>query len=104
MAAMAATANPTSKKKMTTSRNKKPYIRASEIGSYVYCRRAWWLRQVAGFEPEGVEARLAEGEEAHLAHGQLVQRSQRQRQAALLLFSIGLLLILAALAFLVWLH
>jgi CRISPR/Cas system-associated exonuclease Cas4 (RecB family) len=75
---------------------KRTYIRASEIGTYLYCRRAWWLRQVAGFEPQDKEAAFAEGEAAHLRHGELVQRTQQRRRAALFLLLCGLLLLVVA--------
>lgn len=85
--------------------NKKPrYIRASEIGAYIYCRRAWWLRQIAGFEPEGKTGQFAQGETAHLKHGQLVRRTQHQRRAALFLLAGGLLLLFITIGLMLTLH
>ncbi|HEX2915172.1 MAG TPA: hypothetical protein VH186_30550 [Chloroflexia bacterium] len=76
------------------NRSKKTVIRASEIGAYVYCRRAWWFKRVAGFNPQGREEAFASGTAAHARHGRLVQRSQWQRKAALLLMLAGLILLL----------
>lgn len=82
-------------------RKRRAYIRASEIGAYVYCRRAWWLQQVAGFAPEGKEQVFAKGEAAHLQHGRKVLRAQRQNQAALWLCGVGLLILVVALFLLI---
>ena len=85
---------------MSKVRAKKPIIRASEIGAYVYCRRAWWLKRVAGFEPVGKEEIFSKGVAAHASHGHMVRRSSWQRRAALALFAFGLiLLVLAGLSF-----
>ncbi len=78
---------------------KSRYIRASEIGTYVYCRRAWWLKQVAGFEPLDKTKVWAAGEAAHLRHGQQVRRAQNQRRAARVLLLCGLLLLAIGLIF-----
>jgi CRISPR/Cas system-associated exonuclease Cas4 (RecB family) len=64
-------------------------IRASEVGEYVYCGRAWWLRRVVGLEPAGRERREA-GVAAHRRHGASVRWSGT-------LLALGLLLALAAL-------
>jgi hypothetical protein len=42
-------------------------IRASEIGAFVYCQRAWWY-QLHG-EPSENQAELASGREIHEQHG-----------------------------------
>ncbi len=47
-----------------------PVIRASEIGSYLYCRRAWWYRK-QGVESEN-QAEMANGTELHRQHGRTV--------------------------------
>lgn len=66
-------------------------IRASEIGAYLYCRRAWWYRK-QGIEPAN-QAELSAGSEYHRGHG-------RQVFAAGLLRLAGWLLLLAALVLL----
>ena len=68
-------------------------IRASEIGSYVYCHRAWWYRR-QGLESEN-QAELSAGTEIHAHHG-------RKVMAAGLLQIAGYVLLLAAIALLVY--
>jgi len=65
------------------------WIRASEIGAYSYCRRAWWLRHVAGWEPAGRERR-ERGVALHAAHGRRVSASHALLLAALLFFLLAL--------------
>jgi len=63
-------------------------IRASEIGSFLYCRRAWWY-QTQGV-PSQNQSELAGGSQFHRRHGWSVL-------AASLLRAAGWLLLLAAL-------
>ncbi|MFQ6059505.1 MAG: hypothetical protein ACE5MB_11575 [Anaerolineae bacterium] len=66
-------------------------IRASEVGQYVYCARAWWLGQVQGYSSEkGEEMRL--GQEAHRAHGRMVVGYQRLERVAYILLFLALLI------------
>ncbi len=69
-----------------------PVIRASEIGSYLYCRRAWWYRK-QGVESEN-QVELATGTELHRQHG-------RKVLAAGLLRTLGVILLLTALTLLI---
>lgn len=69
-------------------------IRASEVGEYVYCARAWWLRRVAGLQPEG-QALRAMGSARHAAHGRLVAMSGVALWAGLALLAGGLFLLAA---------
>ena len=75
-------------------------IRASELGDYVYCARAWWLRRVQGVASRNTAA-LSSGQQAHDRHGRAVAASQTQRRLALLLVALAALLLLAAAASLV---
>ncbi|GAB4504559.1 MAG: hypothetical protein Fur0043_15530 [Anaerolineales bacterium] len=68
-----------------------PLIRSSEIGDYLYCRRAWWYRR-QGFEAAN-QAELTGGVELHRKHGRKVL------VAALLRF-LSTILLLAALVLL----
>lgn len=70
-----------------------PVLRASEIGSYLYCRRAWWYRK-QGFEPEN-QAELAAGTSFHRRHGRKVIASVLMRYLALLMALLGLALLAA---------
>lgn len=54
-----------------------PVLRASEVGRYTYCARAWWLQRVMGVEPHNLAA-LQRGTAEHAAHGRGVERSRRQ--------------------------
>lgn len=49
-------------------------IRASEIGQYVYCARAWWLGSVRGLSSSH-QQEMAEGTVVHRRHGWGVRRS-----------------------------
>ena len=68
-----------------------PTIRASEIGQYVFCQRAWWLGTVQGYRPVN-EAELSAGTQAHLQHGRSVAASQRWQWVGYALLVVGGLL------------
>jgi CRISPR/Cas system-associated exonuclease Cas4 (RecB family) len=70
-----------------------PVIRASEIGEYVYCTRAWWLRRVAGLEPAGRERREL-GTTLHRRHGRAVAGSRSLLFVALVLVVVAIALML----------
>jgi hypothetical protein len=75
-------------------------IRASEIGEYIFCARAWHLR-ASGLEPtRGYGARRA-GREWHLEHGRNVRRASRLRALANA-FMVLAFLITLVLLFLWW--
>lgn len=65
-------------------------IRASEVGLYAYCARAWWLGRVEGYRPVN-QAALEAGKSAHQAHGQAVVGYHRLRQAAYAVLGLALL-------------
>ena len=75
------------------ARERLPIIRASEMGEYVYCARAWWLRRVGGLEPAGRERR-EQGVALHRQHGRALAGSR-------VLLLIGGLLAIVALALIV---
>jgi CRISPR/Cas system-associated exonuclease Cas4 (RecB family) len=70
-------------------------IRVSEVGEYVYCARAWWLRRVAGEEPAGHELREL-GTLRHARHSRTVALSAGLLWLAALLLVAGVVLLLLA--------
>ena len=68
-------------------------IRSSDIGNYLYCRRAWWYRK-QGFESEN-QAELASGTELHRVHGRKVLASGLWRTAGFLLLMLALVLLVS---------
>lgn len=68
-------------------------VRASEIGTYLFCARAWWYQQ-QGITPEN-QQQLNTGTAYHHLHGRDVVLA-RVFQAAGWLFLLAALVILAA--------
>jgi hypothetical protein len=67
-------------------------IRASEIGQYDFCARAWWLHSVEGLPSSNVRE-LQAGTQAHQAHGRRVSRAGLLQQSAILLLIAGVILL-----------
>ncbi len=63
------------------------WIRASEIGEYVYCNRAWWLKQVGGKKSAHVR-QLKAGQHHHYQHGNQIRKITWMRKLAYLLIFI----------------
>jgi CRISPR/Cas system-associated exonuclease Cas4 (RecB family) len=70
-----------------------PTIRASDIGNYLYCRRAWWYRR-QGVESEN-QAEMTTGSELHRQHGRQVLASGLMRTLGLILFLAALVMLVA---------
>ncbi len=51
-------------------------IRASELGQYEYCARAWWLARVKGY-PSANVSQMRAGLVRHRAHGRAVAGYRR---------------------------
>ena len=68
-----------------------PVIRSSDIGNYLYCRRAWWYKK-QGFESEN-QAELTAGTEIHRQHGRKVLAANLSRSLGLILLFIALILL-----------
>ena len=74
-------------------------VRASDIGSWAFCNRAWWLANVGDATHEKPEV-LAYGNKIHAAHGDQVRAAHRLQRAGLWLIAIAL--ILAGFTLLAW--
>lgn len=68
-------------------------IRSSDIGNYLYCRRAWWYKK-QGVESEN-QAELATGTELHRQHGRKVLASSLTRTVGLVLLMIAVVMLVA---------
>jgi CRISPR/Cas system-associated exonuclease Cas4 (RecB family) len=68
-------------------------IRASEVGTYLYCARAWWYRQ-KGIESAN-QAEMLSGTELHRQHGRTVITSGLTRVLAIILLLVALALLVA---------
>lgn len=70
-------------------------IRASEIGSFLFCRRAWWYRSQGA--PSQNQAELAGGTTFHRRHGRQVVQAGLLRAAGWLLLAVAIILLAVAL-------
>jgi hypothetical protein len=68
-------------------------VRASELGTYLYCARAWW------YDHQGIEstnqAELLAGTELHRQHGRSVVASSLLRTAASVLLLVAIIVLAA---------
>ncbi|MGE5073461.1 MAG: hypothetical protein ACM3MF_08535 [Anaerolineae bacterium] len=74
-------------------------IRASEIGAYLYCRRAWWYRK-QGIASQN-QAEMANGTELHRQHGRTVIAAGFLQTAGYALLLIAVLIVVGYLTLLV---
>jgi len=65
-------------------------IRASEIGSFLFCARAWWYQR-QGIQSTN-QSELASGSKLHQQHGRKVLQASLIRGLALLLLVVSLLM------------
>lgn len=70
-------------------------IRASEIGTFLFCRRAWRFYRQGTASQNQVE--LSGGSAYHQKHGRQVVRTGFLRAAGWLIFAMAILLLAAAL-------
>jgi hypothetical protein len=68
-------------------------IRASEIGTYLYCQRAWWYQRL-GYQSRN-QAEMAAGQETHAKHGRSLFIAGVVRTMAIGLILLSLVLFIA---------
>ncbi|NTU74510.1 MAG: Dna2/Cas4 domain-containing protein [Anaerolineaceae bacterium] len=66
-------------------------IRASEIGTYLYCKRAWWYHS-QGIESQN-QTEMAEGSAYHRNHGRQVLTAMFLRAAAWIMLLAAVILL-----------
>jgi CRISPR/Cas system-associated exonuclease Cas4 (RecB family) len=66
-------------------------IRASEVGTYLFCQRAWWYMKTGA--PAENLAEMAAGSELHFQHGQKALGVSCLRSLAYFLLLIALVVI-----------
>lgn len=67
------------------------WIKASEIGEYLYCQRAWWYR-LQGVASTNVQE-LALGSRQHARHGRGLRLVAWQRGLAIVLLAAAVILV-----------
>ncbi len=71
-------------------------IRASEIGQYDFCAKAWWLGSIEGVQPSNIRE-LQAGTAAHEEHGRQVRRASQMQMTAIVLMALGVIILLLTL-------
>jgi hypothetical protein len=74
-------------------------LRTSELGSFLYCQRAWWYN-AQGVEPEN-RTELAAGSDFHRRHGARVWQARLLSGAGYALLAAALVVAAVALTLLV---
>ncbi|MEZ4664299.1 MAG: hypothetical protein R2911_42755 [Caldilineaceae bacterium] len=68
------------------------YVRASDIGMWAFCHRAWWLANVKK-APHQDPQRLTRGEAMHAQHGRQLVFSRQLYTLGLGLLAVALILL-----------
>ena len=71
-------------------------IRASEIGQYDFCAKAWWLGSIEGVPSSNIRE-LQAGTAAHKQHGRQIRRASQLQLAAFVLVGLGVIVLVLAL-------
>ncbi len=66
-------------------------IRASEIGAFLFCQRAWWYQKRG--EPSENQAAMVEGNQLHYQHGRAVLQNSCLSILAYLLIALAVVLL-----------
>ncbi len=82
---------------METQETTDRIIRASEIGQYLFCARAWWLGSVEGV-PSAHREEMDAGESVHRQHGRQVRVAITLHRIAWALITLALLAAILAYA------
>ncbi len=69
-------------------------IRASELGQFAYCRRAWWLSAVQGHPPANLDD-LSAGTRRHRKHGRGVSLARTTALVGRIFAALGVLALVA---------
>ncbi|MGQ9501152.1 MAG: hypothetical protein ACUVSF_09625 [Anaerolineae bacterium] len=84
---------------MPATYNDNLVLRASEVGHYLFCRRAWWLARVLGYCPDDRAALMA-GVQFHEQIGRSISAAQCWQNISYALLGlgvvVGILLILSS--------
>ncbi len=72
------------------------WVRASEVGEYTFCARAWWLHHIRGLTPAD-DAPMRSGLTLHRQHGRRVQLTHLSQRLAWAFLALALLALLIAL-------
>lgn len=76
-------------------------VRASDLGLWAFCHRAWWLARVQGIVHQRPE-RLARGTTFHEAHGTTLRRAQRYHRWGHICLAVSLVLSGLLLSYWLW--
>jgi CRISPR/Cas system-associated exonuclease Cas4 (RecB family) len=74
------------------SNGKQNILRASEIGTYLFCKRAWWYQRLG--HPSDNMTELTEGSKIHYRHGQRILVSGILRLTSWILLLIAVVIII----------
>ena len=78
------------------------YVRASDIGAWSFCQRAWWLARVQKAAHERPQ-QLDWGDQEHAAHGRVTSRALWLQKSGIALLAGGLILLGLVLLMQLWL-
>lgn len=73
--------------------NQREIISASEVGSYIYCNRAWWYKRIDGRESRNI-TEMQLGTRQHGRHAWIVKGVGQLEKFAYLLIALALFLII----------